>query len=286
MIVITAASGQLGRLTLDALLDRGVPAAQIRAVVRDRTKVAGYAERGVEVVEADYADPAGLAKALAGADKYLLISSVGAEEERVAHHANAVAAAKEAGVGHVVYTSIVEADTNPIGFSWVHADTEKAIEQSGLPFTILRNNWYFENATAGLGAALEHGALIGSAGEGRIGYAARADYAAAAAVVLTGEGHEGKVYELTGDTAITQADLAAEVTRQSGTQVGYVDLPQAEYHKALAGFGLPEFLAAALSDADVRIAGGALAATTGTLSELIGRPTTTVAEAVAQALGN
>ncbi len=284
MIVITAASGNLGRLVLEDLLGRGVAAPDIRAVVRDTAKLADYAERGVEVVHGDYADQDGLVKALSGADKLLLISSSGASEERVKQHLNAVAAAKQAGVKHVVYTSITQADTNPISFSWVHRDTESALRASGIPFTILRNNWYFENLLGSVGAALEHGAFIGSAGEGEVGYAARADYAAAAAAVLTGEGHEGKVYELTGDVAIANAALAAEVTAQSGKQVGYASLPEQEYAKALEGFGLPAEVAADLAQADVAISQGALSAATDALSTLIGRPTTTVAAAVARAL--
>jgi len=286
MIVITAAGGNLGRLVLEDLLGRDVPATGIRAVVRDQTKLADYAERGVEVVQGDYNDEAGLVAALEGADKLLLISSnESSNAGRVKQHVNVIAAAKQAGVKHLVYTSIPHAENNAIAFSVVHKDTEEAIRESGIPFTFLRNNWYFENATASLGAALEHGAIIGAAGEGKIGYATRADYAAAAAVVLAGEGHEGEVYELTGDVAITQAELAAEVSAQSGKQVVFAPLPAQEYAKALEGFGLPAELAAALAQADVAISQGALAETTGTLAKLIGRPTTTVAEAVAQALG-
>jgi NAD(P)H dehydrogenase (quinone) len=284
MIVITAASGNLGRLVLEDLLTRGVPASGIRAVVRDSAKLAGYAERGVQVVHGDYTDPGSLVAALSGADKLLLISSMGASEDRIKHHLNAVAAAKQAGVKHVVYTSITHADSNPIGFSWVHKDTEAALRESGIPTTILRNNWYFENLLSSAGIALEHGAFIGSAGEGKVGYATRADYAAAAAAVLTGEGHEGKVYELSGDTAITNAEIAAEVTAQSGKQVAYASLPQQEYAAALEGFGLPASLAADLAQADAAISEGALADVTDTLSTLIGRPTTTLAAAVAEAL--
>jgi len=285
MIAITAASGNLGRLVLDDLLDRGVPAAEIRAVVRDQAKLADYAERGVEVVRGDYTDQEGLVTALKGADRLLLISSNGDNSERVQHHLNAIAAAKQAGVQHLVYTSIPHAENNAIAFSFVHKDTEAAIRESGIPFTFVRNNWYFENATAALGAALEHGAIIGASGEGKIGYATRADYAAAAAVVLTGEGHEGKVYELTGDVAITQTELAAEVSAQSGKPVVFAPLSEQEYAKALEGFGLPAELAAALAQADVAISQGALAETTDTLATLIGRPTTTLKAAVAQALG-
>lgn len=284
MIVITAASGHLGQLVLEDLLTRGVPASGIRAVVRDTNKLADYAARGVEVVHGDYADQDSLVAALAGADKFLLISSAGASEDRIKHHLNAVAAAKQVGVKHLVYTSITDADSNPISFSWVHKDTESALRESGIPTTILRNNWYFENLLGSVGAALEHGAFIGSAGEGKVGYAARADYAAAASAVLTGEGHEGKVYELSGDVAITNAEIAAEVTAQSGKQVAYASLPEAEYAKALEGFGLPAVLAADLAQADVAISEGALSEATDTLSTLIGRPTTTLAAAVGQAL--
>ena len=283
-IAVTAASGQLGRLVLADLLKRGVPAADIRAVVRTPEKVADFAAQGVQVVQGDYTDAAGLTAALAGADKVLLISSAGPNEERLEHHKVAVEAAKAAGVGHVVYTSIPKAETNPIGFAWVHKDTEQAIRESGLPFTFLRNNWYWENVTGSIGAAVEHGAIIGSVGEGRIGFASRADYAEAAAAVLTTDGHDGKVYELTGDTAIGYAELAAEVSRQTGKEVVFANLPQADYQAALAAFGLPEFLAEMLAEADARIAEGALADTTDTLSTLIGHPTATVQEAVAAAL--
>jgi NAD(P)H dehydrogenase (quinone) len=284
MIVITAASGNLGRLVIEDLLARGVAPSGIRAAVRDTTKLADYAARGVEVVHGDYTDPDILLAAFSGADKLLLISSAGASEDRIKHHLNAVAAAQQAGVKHVVYTSITHADSNPIAFSWVHKDTERALQESGIPTTILRNNWYFENLLSSAGLALEHGAFIGSAGEGKVGYAARADYAAAAAAVLTGEGHEGKVYELSGDAAITNAQIAAEVTAQSGRQVAYASLPEQEYAQALEGFGLPASLAADLAQADVAISQGALAEVTDTLSTLIGRPTTTLAAAVAQAL--
>ena len=285
MIVITAASGNLGRLVLEDLLGRGVPAAEIRAVVRDPGKLADYAERGIEVVQGDYSDEQSLVAALEGADKLLLISSMGGDEERMKHHLNALAAAKQAGVKHLVYTSIPHAEDNAIPFSRVHKETEEAIRQSGIPFTFLRNNWYFENVTGAIDSALEHGAIIGANGEGRIAYASRADYAAAAAVVLSGAGHEGKVYELTGDEALTPPEFAAEISAQSGKPVVYTVLSEQQYAKALEGFGVPAARTGELAQADVAISHGALAETTDTLATLIGRPTTTVAEAVAQALG-
>ena len=283
-IAITAASGHLGRLVVEDLLERGVPAGQIRAVVRTPEKVQDFADRGVQVVHGDYADPAGLAEALRGADKWVFISSSGPDEDRLSNHLAALDAGAKAGVGHVIYTSIPKAETNPIGFASVHKDTEAAIKESGLSHTFLRNNWYWENLTASLPALIEHGAIIGSVGAGLTAFASRADYAAAAAVVATTEGHEGKVYELTGDRAYGYAEIAAEVSRQAGKEVAAVNLDPEEYRKTLAGFGLPDFLATGLADADSKIAEGALADVTDTLSTLIGRPTTTVAEAVTDAL--
>ncbi|GAA1959102.1 SDR family oxidoreductase [Catenulispora subtropica] len=285
-IAITAASGHLGRLIVEDLLGRGVPAEQIRAVVRTPEKVQDFADRGVQVVRGDYADTAGLAEALRGADKWIFVSTSGSNEERLAQHLTAVEAGREAGVGHVIYTSIPNAETNPIGFAAVHKATEAAIKETGLPYTFLRNNWYWENLTGSLPAFVEHGAIIGSVGDGRIAYATRADYAAAAAAVATGEGHEGKAYELTGDRAYSYAEIAAEVSRQAGKDVAAVNLDPEEYRTTLEGFGLPAFLAEGLADADVQISHGALEQVTDTLRTLIGRPTTPVADAVAEALKN
>jgi NAD(P)H dehydrogenase (quinone) len=283
-IAITAAGGHLGRLVIEDLLERGVPAGQIRAIVRSPEKVQDFADRGVQVVRGDYADAAGLTEALRGADKWVFISSSGPDEDRLSNHLTALQAGRAAGVGHVIYTSIPKADTNPIPFASVHKNTEAAIKESGLPYTFLRNNWYWENLTASLPNAIEHGAIIGSVGSGLTAFASRADYAAAAAVVATTEGHEGGVYELTGDKAYGYAEIAAEVSRQAGKEVAAVNLDPEEYRKALAGFGLPEFLSKGLAEADAKIAEGALAEVTDTLSTLIGRPTTTVAEAVTDAL--
>lgn len=283
-IAITAAGGHLGRLVVEDLLERGVPAGQIRAIVRTPEKVQDFTDRGVQVVRGDYADIPGLTEALRGADKWVFISSSGSDEDRLSQHLTAIQAGKAAGVPHVVYTSIPKAETNPIGFAAVHKETEAAIKESGLPYTFLRNNWYWENLTASLPNAIEHGAIIGAVGEGLTAFAARADYAAAAAVVATTEGHEGKTYELTGDRAYGYAEIAAEISRQTGKEIAAVNLDPEEYRKTLAGFGLPDFLSAGLAHADSKIAEGALADVTSDLSTLIGRPTTTVAEAVTDAL--
>ncbi|WP_117211779.1 SDR family oxidoreductase [Allorhizocola rhizosphaerae] len=282
MIVVTGASGHLGRLVIAELLARGVPADGIVAAVRTPGKAADL-DLGVPVREADYDRPETLATAFAGASKVLLIS--GNEfGKRVAQHTNAINAAKAAGVPFLAYTSILKADTTGIGIAHDHRETERLIRESGLAYTFLRNSWYTENYTDNLGPALATGAIIGSAGDGRVAATTRADYAAAAAAVLAGDGHQNRVYELGSDTPFTMAELAAEVSLQAGTPVSYQDLPAGEYVKALTGFGLDEGYAGALADADLGIQRGELATDSGDLSRLIGRPTASLADAVAAGL--
>jgi len=281
MIVVTAASGHLGRLVIENLLKK-VPAGQITAAVRNPGKVADLAARGVQVKEADYTKPATLEAAFRGANKLLLISSseIGQREKQ---HRNAIDAAKRAGVGEVAYTSVLHADTSPLGLAAEHLATEAALKASGLPHVLLRNGWYTENYLASIPPALQYGMLLGSAGEGKIASAARADYAAAAAAVLTGN-HAGKIYELAGDSAYTLTELAAEISRQSGKNVAYRNLPEAEYKAALLSAGLPEPLAALLADSDIGASKGGLFDDGRQLSRLIGRPTTPLAEMVKAAV--
>lgn len=282
MIAVTGASGQLGRLVMEGLLAR-VPAENIVAAVRNPAKVADLTARGVVVRTADYAKPETLEAAFAGVDRLLLISSseVGG---RVPQHRNVIEAARRAGVWLVAYTSILHADTTPLGLGVEHRETEALLRASGLPHVLLRNGWYTENYLASLPAALQHGAFVGCAGQGRIASAARADYAAAAVAVLTGEGQAGKVYELAGDTAYTLAELAAEVSRQTGRQIGYADMPQAEFRNVLVGAGLPEPFADLLADSDAGAARGGLFDDGRQLSALIGRPTTPLSALVETAL--
>lgn len=282
MIAITGATGQLGRLVIQNLLNT-VPASQIVAAVRNPAKAAELAALGVQVRQADYAQPAGLEAAFQGVTKLLLISSseVG---QRAAQHAAVIAAAQKAGVKLLAYTSILHADTSPLGLAVEHKATEAALRASGLPHVLLRNGWYTENYTASVPAALQYGAVLGSAKDGRIASAARADYAAAAAAALTQDGQAGKVYELAGDTAYTLAELAAEIAKQSGKPVVYSDLPEAAYAAALVQAGLPEGFAALLADSDVGASQGALFDGSRQLSQLIGRPTTPLADGVKAAL--
>lgn len=282
MIVITGANGQLGSLVIDTLL-KSVPASQIVAAVRTPAKAAALAARGVEVREADYERPETLRTAFAGASKLLLISSseVG---KRTPQHQAVIEAAQAAGVQLLAYTSLLHADTSPLPLAAEHLATEQLIQASGLPAVILRNGWYTENYLASVPTALQYGALLGSAGEGRIASATRADYAAAAAAVLLADNQAGRVYELAGDASYTLTELAAAITQASGTPVKYQDLPPAEFKGVLLGAGLPEGLAALLAESDEGASRGGLFDDGHQLSTLIGRPSTDLATALGAAL--
>lgn len=284
MIAVTGATGHLGRLIVEALLERGVPAGEIVAAARNPAKAEELARRGVQVRQADYDRPETLASAFEGVDRLVFVS--GSEVgRRVAQHGNVVEAAKGAGVRLIAYTSILNVDTTQILLAEEHKATERLIRESGIPFVFLRNGWYLENYTPLIPQALERGELVGSAGEGRVSAAARADYAAAAAVVVTSEGHENRAYELGGDEAFTMAEFAEEISRQSGRRVVYRNLPAEEYVQVLVGAGVPEPYARALADSDLGIERGELYTDSRDLSRLIGRPTTSLREAVAAALG-
>lgn len=282
MIVVTGATGHLGRLVVDELLKK-VPASRIVAAVRDPEKAADLRSRGVVVRQADYDEPETLASAFAGAARVLLVS--GSEVgRRLPQHRAVIEAAKAAGATQIVYTSSLHADTNTIELAKEHKATEEMIFASGLPYTILRNGWYLENYTDHLDAALEHGAIAGSSGSGRVAAAARADYAAAAATVLTESGHEKRIYELAGDTAFTMEELAAEVSRQLGRTIVYRDLTFEEHTAMLVGAGLPKPLAEVYADSDQGVKRGELNDDSGDLRRLIGRPTTPMSSAVKAAL--
>ncbi|WP_406290809.1 NAD(P)H-binding protein [Embleya sp. NBC_00896] len=283
MFVVTAATGQLGRLVVEQLLAR-VPADQVAVVVRDAAKAADLAALGVEVRIADHGDPAALAGVFGPGDRVLLIS--GNEfGTRIAQHAAVVDAATVAGVALLAYTGILGGPATRFTVADDHHVTERLIEDSGLPYTFLRNGWYTENYTGQLPGVLASGAVIGTtAPDSRLATASRADYAEAAAIVLVGPGHENATYELSGDTAWTLREYAAEVTRQSGTPVAYRPLPDADYAEILIGAGLPDFMAAVFADTENAIGRGELATVTGDLSRLLGRPTTPLADTIAAAL--
>ena len=276
-VVVTGATGQLGRFIVESLLERGVPAAEITATGRSLDKIADLAERGVRVVSATYQDPASLDAAFAGADTLVLVSS-NEFADRPGQHRNAIEAAQRAGIGHVIYTSGPKATTSSIMLLADHGTTEEALAASGLPSTVLRNGWYVENYTGQLPTYLEHG-MVGSAGDGKVSLALRRELAEAAAVVATTDGHIGKVYEL-GGTAVTLTELAAILSEVSGTPITYTDVPVETFATILVGAGMPEPVAAIFADVDRGIAGGELLVDPADLTGLLGRPATPVAEAV------
>lgn len=281
-IVVTGATGQLGRHVIEALLEHNVPAQDIVAAGRSVDKLADFAEQGVQVRRMDYGDAASVAAALRGARRVLLVS--GSEVgQRVEQHRTVIEAAKAEGVELLAYTSIANADTTGMLLAAEHKETEAILRGSGVPFVLLRNGWYLENYTGQLPGTLAQGGLAGAAGSGRVSGAARADYAHAAAAVLVADGQAGKVYELGGDEAFTMADLAAEITAATGKEIGYNNLPAEDYAGLLAGAGVPAAFAEILADSDLGIARGDLLVSTGDLRKLIGRPTTSLAEAVRSA---
>lgn len=282
-IAITGATGHLGRLVVESLLAREVSADQIVATGRNVSKLSELAAQGVRTQASDYDDIDSLRPVFADADRVLFVSGSQAGQ-RMPQHRNVIAAAKDAGVGLIAYTSIAHADRSTMQLAAEHQATEQLLADSGVPFALLRNSWYIENYTAQLPTYLEHGAVLGSAGDGRVSAATRADYAEAAAAVLIGENEAGKVYELGGDQAFTMAELASEVSRASGRPVTYQDLPVEEYISVLVKAGVPEPYAAALADSDRGIAQGQLEVTSGDLSRLIGHPTTSMSDAVQAAV--
>ncbi|WP_030601434.1 SDR family oxidoreductase [Streptomyces achromogenes] len=282
-IVVTGATGHLGRHVVAQLLEK-VPAERITAVVRDAAKGADLAARGVRLAVADYNAPETLDGLFAAGDKVLLISGSEVDKDRVAQHTAVIDAAKAAGVALLAYTSAPGTLTAALADD--HRATEQVLRASGLPYTLLRNGWYHENYTEHLAPALEHGAVVQAAGDGRVSSAARADYAAAAVAVLTGEGHENATYELGGDEAWSFAEYAAELSRQTGREIAYRQVSVADLTGILTGAGLPAPLAGILAGVDASIAEGELVVPSGDLSRLIGRPTTPLAEAVTAALKN
>jgi NAD(P)H dehydrogenase (quinone) len=281
VIAVTGATGQLGHLIVEGLLAAGVPAADVVALARDPEKAAGLAAVGAQVRIADYDQPATLSAALKGVDVLMLVSAsdVG---RRVAQHLAIIEAAKAAGVGRIVYTSITRAETNPMALAAEHKATEELLAASGIPYTALRNSWYTENYTSQLNDYLARGSILGAASTGRVSAATRADYAAAAVAVLTSEGDHRTVYEL-GGTAFTFDELAATITEVTGVDVVYRDVSKADYVAALESFGLPAATAAFVASLDEGVANGELHVSDADLVALIGRPSTPLATAVAAA---
>ena len=278
-IGVTGATGKLGRIVLEKLKERN-SGTDIVALARSVEKALSL---GVEARVFDYQNAEMLPDAIKDID-YLLLISGNEIGKRALQHANVIEAAKKAGVKWIVYTSLLHAGTSSLSLAGEHLETEKKLKESGIKYTILRNGWYTENYTASIPGAIAGGAFIGSANDGKISSAARADYAEAAAVVLTTEGHYNKSYELAGDESYTLNDLAAEISRQTGKNIPYKNMPEAEYASMLENFGLPKELACAIAGWDIGASKGDLFDDGRQLSKLIGRGTTPLASMVTKAL--
>lgn len=273
-LFVTGATGKLGRLVIQNLLKR-MPASSIVAGVRspDHEVARQLSAQGVEIRVADYSRLDTLSAAFEGIHRLLLISST-AGVDRVAQHQNVINAAKAANVGLIAYTSLLHADASTSGLGEDHKRTEAALQHSGLPFVLLRHGWYTENHTASVPPALRHGAVIGSAGQGRFSSATRADYAEADAVVLMTDGQAGRIHELAGDESYSLTELADTIAAAAGKPVTYQDLPKAKFKQALVGMGLPDGLAELIAESDIGASRGELEDNGHQLRALLNRPTT------------
>lgn len=278
-IAVTGATGQLGRLVIEKLKQKAGDET-IVALVRSPEKAA---DLGVDVKRANYDEPDTLSSALEGVDVLLLISA-SEPGKRTAQHKNVIDAAKAAGVKRLVYTSILRADVSKLALAEEHKATEELIKASGIDYTLLRNGWYTENYQGSILGALDHGAIAGSSGDGKISAAPRADYAEAAVSVVTGDGHENRIYELAGSDSFTMGQLAEEVTRQSGKQVVFNNMPVADYAKLLEGIGMPAPVAAMFAGMDDEASRGELEGDDADFVALTGKPTTPLRDVVASTL--
>ena len=281
-IAITGATGQLGNLVIEQLLQ--LTAAQnIIALVRNIDKAEHFKAQGIELREFDYDRPETLVPALSGVDKLLLISAneIG---RRTLQHKAVIDAAKVAGVPYLAYTSLLRADTSPLGLAQEHRETEKLIQDSGLRYTFLRNNWYSENYLAGVAHTIEIGTLFGAAQDGRISSASRIDYAEAAARVLTSTVHDNQTYELAGSQSFSLSELATLIGQAASKTINYQNLSAEEYTQGLIQASLPAGLVEVIVDADIQTIQGAMYSDSQDLEQLIGRKTTNIQDAIKAAL--
>ena len=282
-ILVTGATGKFGSIVVDSLLKRGL-ATQLAVSVRNPALAGRFQERGVDIRRGDFDDPASLKGAFAGVDRLLIVSTDGDNQTRIRQHKTAVQAAQQAGVRYIAYTSLSNASKNPLGLGEVHRATEQAIRATGIPYTFLRNNWYLENELGFIQAAMAEAPIRTSAGKGKVGWALRADYAEAAAVVLVSSGHENAIYELSGPLA-TYDDFAETLGQVLGRPVAVEHIDDAAYGQSLTAAGVPGFLAPVFVEYASKIREGALAIKSNDFQKLLGRPATPLREAFQQLVG-
>ncbi len=277
-ILVTGATGKLGTKVVEALLKK-VPADQLAVSVRNPQKAEGLRSLGIEVRHGDFDQPETLEKAFAGIDRLLIISADGDNETRIRQHTHAVEAAAKAKVGFIAYTSVGNAQESTLFLAPVHSHTEKAIQATGIPYSFLRNNWYLENELSSIQGVLAGAPWVTSAGEGRVGWALREDYAEVAAAVLADSGHENTIYELSGKP-LTQGEFAAALGSVLGKEVPVQQVDDATYGEIMKGAGVPDFVIPMLVAIQAGIRKGSLDGASGDFEKLLGRPATPVAEAL------
>ncbi|KWX69405.1 NmrA family protein [Paenibacillus riograndensis] len=283
-IALTGATGHFGSIVAETLL-KSVAAENLIVSVRNPEKADNLRTRGVDVRHGDFDQPETLDTAFAGVDRLLIVSADGDNDTRIRQHKAAVDAAVRAKVGFIVYTSVGHADSSSLFLAPVHRATEEFIRESGIPYSFLRNNWYLENEVGSIQAVQAGAPWLTSAGDGKVGWATRRDYAEAAAAVLAGEGHENTVYELSG-TPATQAELAAVVGKLLGKEVPVQQVDDAAYADIMAKAGVPEAALPIVVAIQQAIREGALDIASSDFTKLLQRPLTPLSEGVKDLLGN
>jgi NAD(P)H dehydrogenase (quinone) len=279
-LLVTGATGKFGTKVVEKLL-KTVPASQLAVSVRNPEKAEELKARGVEVRQGDFDNPETLNAAFAGVDRLLLVSADGDNETRIRQHANAVAAAERAGVGFIAYTSLANAKESTNLFAPTHQATEEAILKTGIPYSFLRNNWYLENEISSIQGVLAGAPWVTSAGNGKVGWALQQDYAEAAAAVLSGDGHENTIYELSGKV-LTQEEIAADLGIVLGKEVTVQQVDDATYAEIMQNAGVPDFVVPILVEIQRSIRVGSLDVESNDFEKLLGRPATPINEGLSQ----
>jgi NAD(P)H dehydrogenase (quinone) len=289
MILVTGATGQYGTKAIEHLLRKGVEPQHLAALVRDAGKAQHLRDQRIDLRVGDYSDSESLRQALQGVDTLLLVSSNdrGAAENRTAHHVNVINAAKEANVKHLVYTSFVRKpgfETSAIAaFQQAHAQTEQAIQDSGLTYTILQNGIYLEMIPRLVGdKVVETGLIMLPAQEGKASWVLREELAEAAAHVLTTAGHENQRYVLTNTEATSFKNVAQELSSQLGKEVHYLSPTVEAFQATLTQAGVPELYIGMFATWARALAQGLLDVEDMTLASFLGRKPTTTAQFLTQ----
>ncbi|MCM3620351.1 SDR family oxidoreductase [Sutcliffiella horikoshii] len=279
-MLVTGATGKLGSKIVEGLLKK-VPENQLAVSVRNPEKAEGLQARGVDVRKGDFDYPETLDGAFAGVDRLLIISADGDNETRIRQHANAIAAAERAGVKFIAYTSIANAKESENILAPTHKATEEAIMKTGIPYSFLRNNWYLENEIPSIQGVLAGAPWVTSAGNGKVGWALQQDYADAAVAVLTGNGHENTIYELSGKL-LTQEEIVSALGNVLGKEVPLQQVDDNTYADIMKGAGVPDFLIPFLVEIQAGIRKGTLEVESNDFEKLLGRPTTPISDGLNQ----